>query len=267
MRAFKKVVNNEMVAGGQIDGAREYQEDALACYKLVATDGANDAVNDDAHLLILTDGMGGHVGGARASKLAIEGFASAMQNESRDAGFDDIPAALKKSLHAANDSIRLDVEETPANKDMGCTLIGVVVVHSVLYWVSVGDSPLWLLRDGEVTRLNADHSMRPVLESLVALNKMTQDELDADARVNQLRSAVFGGDISMIDSNDGLALQPSDKIILASDGVETLSVEEIAELSAGGNAEQIVTQILDAVVSAGKPAQDNATAIAYLHNC
>ena len=87
MRAFEKVVNNKMVAGGQIDGAREYQEDALACYKLTATDGAND----DTHLLILTDGMGGHVGGARASKLAIEGFASAMQNESLDAGFDDIP--------------------------------------------------------------------------------------------------------------------------------------------------------------------------------
>ncbi len=258
MRAHEKTVDSGTAAGGQIAGAREYQEDSFLLGRLRA-----QIANQDAPLFILTDGMGGHVGGARASKLSIEAFASAMQSEA----LDDIPTALKTALHAANDSIRLDVEATPANDGMGCTLIGVVVANEMLYWVSVGDSPLWLLRDGEVTRLNADHSMRPVLESLVELNRMTQADLEADTRVNQLRSAVFGGTIEMIDANDGLALQPNDKIILASDGVETLSIEKIAQLSTGNNAEQIVTRFLEAIEGISKPGQDNATAIAYLHDC
>ena len=59
---------------------------------------------------------------------------------------------------------------------MGATLVAAVVIGSALYWVSVGDSLLWVCRDGRLHRLNADHSMRPVLQDLVELGRMTEEE-------------------------------------------------------------------------------------------
>ena len=69
--------------------------------------------------------------------------------------------------------------------------------------MSVGDSLLWVCRDGRLHRLNADHSMRPVLQDLVELGRMTEEEALADPRANQLRSVIYGDAIPLIDMNYG----------------------------------------------------------------
>lgn len=252
MKFMNNIIDKGFAAGGQIAGGRDYQEDAFSFCEL----------NKDTHLLILTDGMGGHVGGARASALTISEFERFISGED----VNDTAVALKNALYAANDAIRTDVESNPENKNMGCTLIGATIINGSLSWISVGDSPLWLLRDGEITRLNADHSMRPVLESLVALGRMSEAEFQADNRVNQLRSAVNGEDIPMIDSKTGFSLQQGDKIILASDGVETLSDAEIIRLGTSEAVTEIVSCLLDEIEAINKPSQDNATVVVYLHN-
>ena len=246
------------VAGGQIRGDRDYQEDDFSIRLL--TDG-NAPADEDRLLLVLADGMGGHAGGAVASETVVQSFQDAFHQEA-----DGIADRFNAGVSAANDSVREKQQSDPGLSEMGTTLVAAVVIGPALYWVSVGDSLLWLFRDGRLHRLNADHSMRPVLQDLVELGRMTEEEALNDPRANQLRSAIFGDAVPLIDMNaDGFGLEGGDLVVLASDGLETLPDEMLAEVIKAGadDAQGIVEALLDAVAKAGRPGQDNTTALVY----
>ncbi len=249
---------SDLVAGNQIAGGREYQEDAFQICDLRSSE-------LNGLLLLLADGMGGHVGGARASELAVNAFAKCFEG-SDDA--DDIEQRLRKSLDAANIAIAVDTEENPQYTEMGCTLLACLISGNELHWLSVGDSPLWLLHDSGMTRLNADHSMRPVLQDLVELGRMSAEDLAEDPRVNQLRSAVAGSDLTLVDQNTSpRPLAINDQVILASDGLETLMVDEIGSLCQEGHGDpaQVVATLLDDINARQVPGQDNTTVVVYRH--
>ena len=82
-------------------------------------------------------------------------------------------------------------------------------------WVSVGDSPLLLFRQGEIALLNEDHSLAPELDRLAALGRMTPEEAKSDPRRHMLRSAVTGDELDLVDvSRRPLALEAGDYVIL-----------------------------------------------------
>ncbi len=244
-------------AGNQIAGGREYQEDAFKICELPNS-------KSKELLLLLADGMGGHVGGARASKLAVDTFAKSFADSDMDS---DIEQRLRESLDAANVAIATDTETNPQYTSMGCTLLACLISGNELHWLSVGDSPLWILHGKGITRLNDDHSMRPLLQDLVELGRMSAEELAEDPRVNQLRSAVTGEDLSLVDqSTSPCPLAVNDQIILASDGVETLTNDEISHFcQEQDNPEQVVATLLDDIDARQVPGQDNATVVAYRH--
>ena len=213
-------------------------------------------------LLVLADGMGGHVGGGMASKLAVRSVIDAYRISD---GL--VTDKLRDALATANDAIGNEVDAKPALNGMGCTLVAAVISAEGLEWISVGDSPMWLFRDGSMSRLNADHSMAPVFEQLVRVGRMTAEEATTDKKRNALRSALVGEVLSLVDvSSQPVALQPNDIIVLTSDGIDTLSIDEISETLS--NVEQqgleaTADEILSLVVAAGKPNQDNTTLLLY----
>lgn len=246
------------VAGGQIQGDRGYQEDDFSI-RLLTDD--NAPADEDRLLLVLADGMGGHAGGAVASKTVVQAFQDSFHRTA-----DGIADRLNAGVTAANDSVKEKQQSDLGLSEMGTTLVAAVVIGPVLYWVSVGDSLLWVFRDGRLHRLNADHSMRPVLLDLVELGRMTEEEALNDPRANQLRSAIFGDAVPLIDMNaDGFGLEIGDLVVLASDGLETLSEAVLAEVIEAGadDAQGIVDALLDAVAKAGRPGQDNTTVLVY----
>ena len=246
------------VAGAQIQGGRDYQEDDFSIRLL--TD-ENTPADEDRLLLVLADGMGGHAGGAVASKTVVEGFQDAFHHEA-----DSVADRFNAGVTAANERVSEKQQADPNLSEMGATLVAAVVLGPDLYWVSIGDSLLWVFRDGRLHRLNADHSMRPVLQDLVELGRMTEEEALADPRANQLRSVIYGDAIPMIDMNvKGFGLENGDLVVLASDGLETLPDEALAEIIQAGadNAERIVEALLDAIARAGRPGQDNTTVLVY----
>lgn len=248
----------QWVAGGQIQGDRGYQEDDFSIRLL--TD-ENTPADEDRLLLVLADGMGGHAGGAVASKTVVEGFQDAFHHHA-----DSLADRFNAGVTAANERVSEKQEADPNLSEMGATLVAAVVLGADLYWVSVGDSLLWVFRDGRLHRLNADHSMRPVLQDLVELGRITEEEALADPRANQLRSVIYGDAIPMIDMNaEGFGLERGDLVVLASDGLETLPDETLAEVIKAGsdNTESIVEALLDAVAKAGRPGQDNTTVLVY----
>ena len=130
---------DHQLAGGQIAGAREYQEDD---FRIV---GFRDRDPDGCDLLlVLADGMGGHRGGARASRLAISTFVDAFPQETGRA-----TARLRAALEAANAEVGRVAEEDRRYHGMGCTLVACAVTDDgAVHWISVGDSPLWRVRNG-----------------------------------------------------------------------------------------------------------------------
>jgi serine/threonine protein phosphatase PrpC len=244
---------SRMIASGQIVGDRERQEDALATARL--HDGGKTLA------LVLADGMGGHAGGDVASHLAVK----TVLGHLGEAG----PAQLTPAIFAANDAIARAMDADTALDGMGCTLVAATVQGAELRWASVGDSALLLLRRGQLSRLNADHSMRGVLAEMVAAGRLTAEEAARAPTRNALRSAVSGEEIDLIDApDDALPLAPGDLVLLISDGVETLSTAEIAAIAdraAARGARRVAGDLLAAVDARRAPHQDNASVIAYLH--
>ena len=221
--------------GAQHQGARPYQEDSWAVRTLA----------DDAVLAVLADGMGGHVGGATASRLAVGGLIAAMESGRSPA----------EALDAANRAIGMAAARDPALEGMGSTLVAAVVSGAEVHWISVGDSPLFLVSGGRLERLNADHSMVPQIEALVARGIISAEEAAQQPGRHTLREAVMGQPLTLIDEGRR-PLAPGDRLLVCSDGVMTLDSADIVRA-----ANKPAQSLVDAVLAVGAPRQDNVTVI------
>jgi PPM family protein phosphatase len=247
-------------AGRQIVGARESQEDDYCFCPLTAEENGVEGL-----LLVLADGMGGHAGGSLASRLVVESFVDefcAVQG--------DIPKRLLTSLRASESRVREEiVRRESLFSEMGSTVVGVVWTAGRLHWVSVGDSALYLYRHRQLTRLNADHSMAPVLEERAARGEITKKQAAEDPERNMLRSAIAADPPDLYELRDlPFELRAGDIILAASDGLETLAASTLSaqlEHGAGRSAEEIVGALLAAVSVADDPKQDNVT-VAVIRN-
>jgi protein phosphatase len=229
-------------------GARNYQEDAAE----VRTHGGG-------LVAVLADGMGGHVGGALASELACRYFLHAF---SSPAG--EVEARLGEGLDLANTAIAAKTAESPRLGGMGCTLVGVALRPDPdrIAWISVGDSPLFLVRNGQIVRLNEDHSMAPEIDGLAAAGRISWDAARTDPRRHVLRSALTGTRIDMVDRSPlPLALEPGDVVVLASDGIHSIPEALIAREAAAATPAAAAEALLAAVAAAGDPYQDNTTVV------
>ncbi len=233
-------------------GSRESQEDAYA-------------VRHFPHgvLVVVCDGMGGHDWGSLASCTAAGAFADAfaelaMPSPSAEA----VPAQLREALDAANEA----VGEAFANLSSygGTTLLAAFVGQGLLWWVSVGDSPLLLWRQGRLTRLNEDHSLRPAYLEYARRGIFTFEEALSEG--HSLRSAVTGESLRLVDASaTPRPLLPGDRLVLASDGADRLllpptlapSTRRLFEERGGS----LAARIVEACRALNDPEADNVTVL------
>ncbi|MDP1961639.1 MAG: protein phosphatase 2C domain-containing protein [Reyranella sp.] len=221
--------------GSQHQGKRPYQEDS---WKLVP-------LADGSLLAIVADGMGGHAGGAVASKLAVDAFVHAIEQG----------GGLADGLNDANEAVRIGAEGKPDLNGMGATVVAALVRGDEVRWISVGDSPFYLVTAGKLEQLNADHSMAPQIDALVARGMLTAEEAEHHPGRHTLREAVMGEPLTLIDKGSR-RLGPADRLLLCSDGVQSLANEQIASLAA-----RPADSMIEAVLAAAKEHQDNVTII------
>jgi PPM family protein phosphatase len=221
--------------GGQDQGGRPYQEDSWALRTLP----------DGTLLAVLADGMGGHAGGAVASKLVIDAFLKAVERG----------RSLAEALQEANAAVREGAAGKAELNGMGATLVGALVKDDEVRWISVGDSPFYLMTKGKLERLNEDHSLAPQIDAMLERGMITAEEAANHPGRHTLREAVMGEPLTLIDEGKR-ELGASATLLLCSDGVESLAHDKIA--AAAG---QSVRQLLEMVLAVGKPHQDNVTII------
>ena len=131
-------------------------------------------------------------------------------------------------------------------------------------WISVGDSPFWLARNGRLIRMNEDHSMAPVIAKQMQRGELTAQMAAKHPDRHLIRSAVMGEKIALVDrSGSPVLLEPRDRLILASDGLLTLSEDEITEIASAENrdATSLAAGLIEAVDAKSHPHQDNTTVL------
>lgn len=235
-------------------GGRERQEDSVAS-DFLAGAGIGFAV--------LADGMGGHAAGDMASKIAVTEVFAGLKLWS------DAPTRLEPRIRhvltgvaeEANACIRAYAESRPEALGMGATLLAPVIVEDRLYWVSVGDSPLLLLRAGRLYRLNADHSLAAELDRMVAAGELSAEEAQGHPDRDCVTSVLTGHEIPLMDCRDApLTLKAGDLILATSDGLLALSVREIETLLSEGrdlSSAALSQQLLARIEAQDLPEQDN----------
>ena len=243
-------------AGRQIIGSRDEQQDA---YAFSILDGKYPL------LLVLADGMGGHNGGCAAANAAVQGFVNGFHtNRPQGENPLSVQDSLNRSLFNANGAVdALIRSDEEALLEAGTTLLALICSTSSACWISVGDSPLFLWRKNNLTRLNEDHSMRAVLARKVAECEMAPKDIETHPERNVLLSALNGLEPEKIDApKEEFPLERGDILLAASDGILSLTasqIEAVLKKNSKKTAAQIIQILLDKVADQKIPKQDNAT--------
>lgn len=205
---------------------------------------------DGARLLIVADGMGGHAGGATASRMAVEAVRRVVGGAGEASG-ESLRTALEQANHEVHEQARREAELA----GMGTTGVALLFAGDGRGWVAnVGDSRAYRLRDGELVQITEDHSL---VAELQRRGVISEEEAMVHPRRNEvLRSLGVEPDVSV----DVLELDvlPGDQFLLCSDGLSgVVRDEEIAEVLRRQPPEQAVRTLVDFANERGGP--DNVT--------
>lgn len=237
-------------------GERSYQEDAVI---------SDFAQGCDVGLIVLADGMGGHAAGDVASKIVVTEVFSELtfQRGETDVFEEKVTSCLYNAAMAANACLKDHVSAFPDTRGMGATLVACVLIENRLYWISIGDSPLYLFRDGRLVQLNEDHSMAPQIDFMIKSGLIDAEEGACHPDRNTLTSVLFGEAVPRIDCpKEAMALQDRDILIVASDGLQFLTnqqIESSLDRNQHRSSSEIAGTLLNEVKSLEDPDLDNVS--------
>lgn len=203
-------------------------------------------------LLIVADGMGGHRGGATASRLAAE----TVKAQFLGSDTADIPTALRDSLVRANARIYAEAQANPELRGMGTTTSVLAVCGNQGWLAHVGDSRIYLVRAGEIRQLTEDHSL---VATMVREGLLTPAEAETHPRRNVLQRSMGVAEEVEVDVRGPIELQPGDTFILCSDGLHGLVKEPELKEIAKKPIELAADEFLRTALERGAP--DNVTVI------
>jgi protein phosphatase len=207
-------------------------------------------VASGARLMIVADGMGGHAGGATASRLAVEAVETALEDSSEAPG-----EALRAAMEAANARVYEQAANDVSLRGMGTTGVAMLFHPDGTAWLAnVGDSRAYRLRDGQFEQLSLDHSLVAEMERR---GLITAEEAKHHPRRNEvLRSIGVAPEVSIDISQ--VELRAGDRYLLCSDGLTgVVSDARIATLLAAPTLTDAARQLVDAANAGGGP--DNIT--------
>ena len=183
-------------------------------------------------LAIVADGMGGYEGGQEASRLAVE----TLINIYRAYVGDDPQQALIDGLQAAHDEIRRYGVAHPELRGMGTTCTAIAIAHDALYYVHVGDTRLYLIRDGQIQQVTRDHSY---VGRLVEAGMLSREEAEKHPQRNILTAAVgTAPELAMDSPGRPEPLRREDVLLICTDGLWG-QVHDAEILSAVENREKL----------------------------
>ena len=192
-------------------------------------------------LAVVADGMGGAEGGQHASRIAVDAvcqtYSSSPETEPQQ--------LLLSALHDANSRVQQEAHAKPMLRGMGTTLTACAIVGQSLYFAHVGDSRLFLVRDGEARQLSRDHSL---VARLIESGTIRPEDAETHPQKHVLTAAIgVGEDLEPDMPPAPVQLQSADLLILCTDGLwgqmSSAEMAEIASKSAPNDACKSLVQL------------------------
>ena len=171
-------------------------------------------------LAIVADGMGGYEGGQEASRLAVE-----TVRHIYDRNFDGDPqAVLNSAFQTAHDTIQRYGVEHPEFHGMGTTCTALSIIDQKLFFAHVGDSRLYLVRGGNMSRLTRDHSY---VGRLVETGIVRSEDAESHPQRHILTAALGSGrEITPDAPPQPVTLVAGDSLLLCTDGLWSVVGEQ-----------------------------------------
>ena len=216
------------------------------------------AKNDDSayagrHLAVVADGMGGHAGGDVASAAAVLD----MIHLDRDDYDGDAGTVLADEIQTANSLLSELVHINPKLAGMGTTVTALLLAEGKLHFAHIGDSRAYRLRDGEFKQVSVDHTF---VQRLIDEGRLKPEEAESHPHKNVLMRVLGDVDASPELDLDTLDVQPGDRWLLCSDGLNYVAGHAVERtVKETKDLRECVETLVELTLEAGSP--DNVTVV------
>ena len=230
-------------------GNRKFNQDRVAY-----------AYSNDALLLVLADGMGGHLHGELAASLTIETFVESFGRHAQPR-----IGNPEKFISGAMSLAHERIMRLPHDRDMGgfpgTTCVAVLIQDGRMYWGHAGDSRAYLLRNGEVLVRTYDHS---VVHQWVEAGLISAEEALSHPQRNQITNCIGGiEDTFYVEMGKPVALQSNDVVLLGSDGLwAPFSEGELGGVFSANPVAEVLDGLVLLAMERGEGHSDNITGVA-----
>jgi serine/threonine protein phosphatase PrpC len=229
-------------------GGRKYNQDRVAY-----------AYTNHALLLVLADGMGGHLHGEVAAQIAVTSFMRAF-GRLKDGKVKEPEVFLRETMRAGHDGIFAYAREQQLGGNPGTTCVAALVQDGQLWWAHAGDSRFYLLRDDAIAEVTHDHS---VVQQWADWGIISQEEMKTHPDRNKITNCLGGvEDMFYVDVSQPISIRPGDTLLLCSDGFwSPLTDEEMTKLSSVDSLPERMDELVRLAVSREAVRADNTTAV------
>lgn len=231
-------------------GGREEQQDRIATFS---------TPDNQQHLLVAADGMGGHQGGSLASEIVIETAELAWQEQSDSLTNKDISQFLQYICEQAHENINNFGKQHNISPRSTCVVAYIKDQH--LWWAHLGDSRLYHFRGSKLLERTKDHS---IVQLLYDLGRIKEEDMATHPDQGCLLKGLGGDEEIQADFGEA-KLHSGDSIVLCTDGFwEHVTTEQIATSLQKTNKplKQRVQQLVTDVLENGGAEGDNISIIA-----
>src|SRR3569832_2511384 len=215
----------------------------------------------DTLLLLLADGMGGHIQGEAAATIALQTISALFQQNANpyikkpERFLEDAFFAAHREIHryrAIN-----NLPETPRT-----TIVACLVQHGNATWAHCGDSRMYWMRNGQILSRTRDHSR---VETLIAQGKIDPAERDTHPDRNKLFNCLGAPNMPIVEVSRRASLQTGDILLLCSDGLWSMLPDHVlAHQQQTATVERAVPDLLRMAAGIGGKKSDNNTALAVM---
>ncbi|MGB9988723.1 PP2C family protein-serine/threonine phosphatase [Massilia sp. SM-13] len=237
-----------------------YQESHIGGRK-VNQDRMGYSYTREALLLVLADGMGGHLRGEVAATIALQTFSALFQQQAKpyvkgpERFLEEACLAAHREIHRY--SALENLPDTPRT-----TIVACLIQHNMAIWAHCGDSRLYWLRGGQLMARTRDHSH---VEKLIDRGTVPASARASHPDRNKLYSCLGASSLPRVEVSGRASLLPGDQMLLCSDGLWAMVPEEqVLRTMAGETIVRAVPELLQAALVRAGERSDNVTALAIM---
>lgn len=205
--------------------------------------------NEFCSVCVVCDGMGGLSGGERASALAADGMTRYLLEHSQST---DVPTAMGCAALKLNEQVKELRDAENRRIEAGTTLTTLFIRGNELFWCGIGDSHIYLYRNGAMTQLNIDHNLGVHLDQMAQEGTITSEEALRHPQRAALTSYLGIQELTLISGNrTPITLQKDDILVQCTDGLyRCLSDDEIGQiLEASETVEQAAKLLVETALT------------------